>query len=245
MLRTTPEDPHFKASDPNTGTNRPRPPKTLAARRSLWARSLLTTQGTPLRSLTPSDDARCPPRSLPPRGGGKQDHFSGKQRTLEMQLQGRFKSKPRGVLYVGGELGGKMELGFVTKSLAKVLLGAVQRLSGVLHYSFGTKGKAAGAAAASGASWQRHPAPPLDGLVDDPHICYPLWQAVDRLVVTPQGEQPPPLGVTFPETEAARKLRRKAAFFGEGEMDTTSTLSFSFHTMYVDPDNGSSSPLEP
>ena len=60
-------------------------------------------------------------------------------------------------------------------------------------------------------------------------------QAVDRLVVTPQGEAPPILGEAFPESDADRKVRRKAAFFGEGAVDTTSTVSFSFHTMFDQP----------
>ena len=49
-------------------------------------------------------------------------HFDGKQRTMEMQVQGRFKQLPRGVLYLGGEITERLTLGLVAKSLANVLL---------------------------------------------------------------------------------------------------------------------------
>ena len=41
---------------------------------------------------------------------------------MEMQLQGRFKRLPRGVLYLGGEITERLTLGLVAKSLANVLL---------------------------------------------------------------------------------------------------------------------------
>ena len=49
-------------------------------------------------------------------------HFDGKQRTMEMQVQGRFKQLPRGVLFLGGEITERLTLGLVAKSLANVLL---------------------------------------------------------------------------------------------------------------------------
>ena len=41
---------------------------------------------------------------------------------MEMQVQGRFKQLPRGVLFLGGEITERLTLGLVAKSLANVLL---------------------------------------------------------------------------------------------------------------------------
>lgn len=48
--------------------------------------------------------------------------FDGRSRCLEVQVQGRFKRAPRGTVYIGGEVTERMQLGLVTKGLAKLIL---------------------------------------------------------------------------------------------------------------------------
>jgi hypothetical protein len=48
--------------------------------------------------------------------------FEGRSRCLEVQVQGRFKRVPKGTVYIGGEVTERMQLGLVTKGLAKLIL---------------------------------------------------------------------------------------------------------------------------
>ena len=89
---------------------------------------------------------------------------------------------------------------------------------GALHYSFGDK----------------------DGTGQLAHITMPLWSSADRLIITPEGGAPPPLGTHLPESEAARLARRASSEPGvSGQPGVSpwqlgSTYSFSFHNMYLD-----------
>ena len=58
---------------------------------------------------------------------------------MALQVQGRFRQLPRGVLYLGGEITERLSLGLVAKSLANVLLKFVRARTSSLHYSFGDK----------------------------------------------------------------------------------------------------------
>lgn len=140
--------------------------------------------------------------------------FEGKRRMFWIQVQGRFKRKPRGVVYLGGELPSRVSLGFFTKSIALVIVGIIQQLVGLVYVSFG-------------------------GAVEDanerPCVSFPLYQSVDQFTVTAAGgATPPPLGADdFGETEDARRRRRRAPL-NASVFEVGPTYSFHFHTMYVD-----------
>ena len=136
-------------------------------------------------------------------------YFAGKKRQVEVHVQGRFLRRPEGPLFYGGELTELpvMKFGLVMRGLLYTLLSAVRALSpSDVHSSFG------------------------DGN-QRPHLATSFFNMVDYLVVTPEGEAPPPIGEAVLEDGRARKARRKAS--KHPPIDTTSTYTFTFHTAYV------------
>jgi len=141
--------------------------------------------------------------------------FEGRNRQFEIQFQITFKEAPRGVIYFGGELPKKMQLGIVTKGLCRAILSILNRLSSTVHAGFG-----------------KNLGDPEKAEL--PHIVFPLWHAATRLVVTRAGNQPPPLGVEIPETAAEAKARNKIQINRLGSVQKGDTVSFSINSMYMD-----------
>ncbi|TMW64855.1 hypothetical protein Poli38472_009022 [Pythium oligandrum] len=147
------------------------------------------------------------------------DLFVGKRRMFWIQVQGRFKCPPRGVVYLGGELPSRISLGIFTKSLALVIMGIIQKLVGKVYVCFGD-----------------NPSARRSDVVDEalPCVSFPLYQSVDQFMETPEGETPPPLGKSdFGESDEARRRRRQTPL-GTERFEVGPTYSFHFHTMYVD-----------
>jgi hypothetical protein len=138
-----------------------------------------------------------------------EDYFAGRKRVFDVQYQGQFKIVPSGACYLGGELkDGKMDLGMMAGALARVVLGMLRRLTTGMQHGFGN-GK--------------------DGPdATLPHLVFPVWVAADRLVVTPAGEEPPPMGVEmFPDTMPKKQRIEEMGRKGGVGFDTESTYSFS------------------
>lgn len=72
-----------------------------------------------------------------------------------------------------------------------------------------------------------------DGKYELPHLCFPLYRTMDRVVVTPPGETPPTLGSELPESDAERNARRSSKT-PNLDFQLGYTYSFSFHSMYID-----------
>lgn len=75
--------------------------------------------------------------------------------------------------------------------------------------------------------------PKDDGMYELPHLTFPLFRVMDRVIVTPPGGELPQLGRELVEDEQQRKDRRA----GRGDalsFKADHTYSFSFHSMYVD-----------
>lgn len=145
--------------------------------------------------------------------------FDGKRRLFWVQVQLQFKKAPSGILYIGGEVPRAMNLGFFTGGLTKIILSVLQSLVRGLHYGFGVFFPGAAATKAD---------------EELPHICFPLYTAVDQFVCTPPGSEPPTLGsLDFGEPKEASLARRKSgkAFY---EYNTTDTYSFHFHSFFID-----------
>jgi hypothetical protein len=124
-----------------------------------------------------------------------------------------MKTLPKGEVMLGGELTEKMQVSFIMRSLLSFLMKFAMSLNPFLHFSFGEDPKA-------------------DGKYECPHLTFPLFRVMDRVVVSAPGEELPELGKELPESEADRALRRNGKgvnCFKEGH-----TYSFSFHSMYVD-----------
>jgi hypothetical protein len=145
--------------------------------------------------------------------------FAGKRRLFWVQLQVQFKKVPSGILYIGGEVPRSMNLGFFTGGLTKVILSVLQSLVRGLHCSFG----------------QLFPDDVKNQRDEElPHICFPLYTAVDQFVVTPPGDKPPTLGTAdFGESKEAMAARRK---HGQPmfQYNTSDTYSFHFHSFFID-----------
>jgi hypothetical protein len=152
------------------------------------------------------------------------DVFTGKNRTIELQIQGRFLRRPTNgaALFVGAEITSKMQLGMLKKALCNAILSFTRNMMVGVHYSFGDDHDQNG-------STLPH---------ELPHIVAPFVTSCDRLLVTPRNELPPPLGVPVPEPDAQRTSRRsgKPGTFDAETLFGTScgVVTFSFNTMYVD-----------
>jgi len=141
--------------------------------------------------------------------------FEGKSRRFEMQFQVTFKTAPRGVVYLGGEIPEKMQLGIMTKGMCKAILSVLQKLNSKLHAGFGKD---------------------IQNETEPPHIVFPLFSAATKLVVTKagSGEQLPQLGQNISESPEDSKKRKTLGKNGPGDIEAGDTLTFSFNSMYID-----------
>ncbi|KAF0715804.1 Aste57867_3173 [Aphanomyces stellatus] len=135
--------------------------------------------------------------------------FAGRRRMFWIQVQGTLKRAPRGSIFLGGELPATVSVGLWARGLANMIMGIMQRLVGLIHYSFGDAHEL-------------------------PHCVFPLVQAVDELIMTPAGGTPPMLGQpTFGESKAAQTRRRQTPL-GQETYEVGATYTFHFYTQYVD-----------
>ncbi len=133
---------------------------------------------------------------------------------MEIQVQGKFKRKPVGEMYCGAESQDKMDLGIITRSLAKAVYNFASTMVSNLHLSFGD-----------------HPSVANYQL---PHLVAPLFPTVDKLIVTPPGETPPPLGVPFVEDLDYRAKRFKFRKIADANIDLDTIYSFSVNQKNID-----------
>eukprot|EP00954_Amorphochlora_amoebiformis_P017448 1319219-Amorphochlora_amoeboformis.AAC.2 len=133
-------------------------------------------KGRVIFKLRPDDDLKL---NQPYR-----EYFSKYHRKFSLQIQGKFKHKPEGRVYLGGELGHpeggdesragvgvRMDLGFLRSSVCRMVLGMINLMRGnIVHYNFG------------------------DG-AQLPHLMMPLKMAADTFQVTPEGKIPPEQGL--------------------------------------------------
>ena len=137
--------------------------------------------------------------------------FSQKKRSFIVQVQGKFKRKPTGTVYMGYEILKPMKLGLLTKGVCGVLLRFMQSFNPNVVYSFGDDSNAS---------------------QDHPRVVVPAHTVFNRIAVTPLGQEPPPFTFQpFPEDEATQKKRMKSKTF---EWNTEATYSFTYFTMYFD-----------
>lgn len=123
-----------------------------------------------------------------------------------MQVQGKFKSVPKGSMFMGAEITKKMELGLFTKGICSSILQIVRAVNPYLHHSFGDKKD-----------------------YELPHIVGPMWSLFDRLEITPPGGKIPELGGLLDEDSEHRSKRRKTPNY-HVDVNTSDTYSMSFKT---------------
>lgn len=141
--------------------------------------------------------------------------FAGKNRRFELQFQLTFTEEPRGIIYVGGEVPQKMQLGLITKGLCKAILGILNRLSSTIHAGFGKK---------MHSNTER----------ELPHIAFPLWSAATRMIITRAGDTLPKLGEEIVESSEHHRARIKQSTNKPGDLKKGDTVTFSISSMYLD-----------
>lgn len=140
------------------------------------------------------------------------DFFEGRRRMVEVQIQGRFKVIPEGMIYVGGEITEKMHLSLFTRGMAKAIMGIIRAILPGVHFSFGDKHN-----------------------IELPCIVGPLVTSADKFVVTPagRGQTPPRLGEVIAEAPDVKAARR-AMDVSKYRYNTEDTYTFSFNTNNFD-----------
>ncbi|CAM9853021.1 unnamed protein product [Chrysoparadoxa australica] len=94
-------------------------------------------------------------------------HFEGKAKSFEMQIQARFKKVPSGIIYMGAELQSRPKWGLITQTLSTVIMKFASTLVKTMHYSFG-----------------KQLIPKIsanEGEVELMHATFPLWRVMDRV----------------------------------------------------------------
>lgn len=67
---------------------------------------------------------------------------------------------------------------------------------------------------------------------EQPHVVFPLFRIMDRVVVSNLGEELPILGQEIPESDSDRDKRRNGET--EFKFETNRIYTFSFHTSFID-----------
>jgi hypothetical protein len=117
---------------------------------------------------------------------------------------------------MAAELPEKVEFGLVTRTLVNLLMRFCGKLIPNMRYGLGEEYSA-------------------DGKYEVPHIAFPMFRTMDRVVITPDGEEVPTLGKELPESDADRNARRSGKSSGDNlKFEFGYTYSFSFHSMYID-----------
>ena len=148
--------------------------------------------------------------------------FSKKSRRIILQFQGKFKRKPKGIVFAGAELSDPMNLGLVTKGVASILLSFVEKFSSTVHYSYGDKASNGG----NGGDQDD---------IEKSHIVVPAYTAFETVIITKPGDTPPTLGALHWDGEdKVQEKARKSGKLGYGEWNTTDTYSFGYFSMYID-----------
>jgi len=130
---------------------------------------------------------------------------------FELQIQGKFKRKLKGPLYLALEIPQTTEykLSWALRTIIKAAVRFIKSLGyDFVHMSYGG-GKGG----------------------DTPHLSSPAFQAFDRLVITPEGGELPLLGYAIPEKYEDTVRRKKFDF--DHRIDTSSTYTMSFNHTFA------------
>lgn len=114
---------------------------------------------------------------------------------------------------MGAEASLKMELGLITRSVARAAINLCSTMVDNLHSSLGDMKD--------------------NELFQLPHLVAPMFITFDKIILTPAGEKPPPLGIPFTEDLEYRKKRLKFKSIKDANVDLETTYSFSVNTSNI------------
>jgi Protein of unknown function (DUF1769)/Protein of unknown function, DUF547 len=143
--------------------------------------------------------------------------FQSKKRRCFINVQGQFKTVPKGVVYAGAEISQPMKLGLITKGVCSILLKLVERFNTNIHSSFGTTD-------------------PNSDSLEAAHIVAPAYSFFERLVITKPNEPPPSILNEIDEsTESVQRRKSSTSQSTQPTLwNTNDTYTFSFYSMYID-----------
>lgn len=126
---------------------------------------------------------------------------------FEVQIQGKFKQLPTGDLYCGIESSNKVELGLITRSISKAALSFFSKIIIGLQHSFGDSKS--------------------EPDFEEAHLVAPMFNAMDKIIVTKPGQTPPKVGEPFMEDQEYRHKRFKFRSLSECEVSLDNIYSLS------------------
>ena len=100
----------------------------------------------------------------------------------------------------------------ITRSISKAAMQFAGSVVNDLNYSFGTTGED----------------------YEVPHVVAPIFPTFDKVIVSPPGTTPPPMGTPFIEDLDYRKQRLKFKLIADANVDLNSIYSFSVNTANLD-----------
>uniref|UniRef100_A0A0G4HAM4 Domain of unknown function at the cortex 1 domain-containing protein n=1 Tax=Chromera velia CCMP2878 TaxID=1169474 RepID=A0A0G4HAM4_9ALVE len=146
-------------------------------------------------------------------------HLKNRRRKFELQMQIKFKRKPRGLVFFGAEMKDKLQLDWIAQGVWAVAMAFAKSFDNAkaLHYSPGRYDDGSGTSPTQGGKRglrmgrSRTMGGNAEGPCDfeSPGITYPLAYQMDRMVVTKPDEPLPELGKDIPEPPESVKARKE------------------------------------
>jgi len=138
--------------------------------------------------------------------------FAGKKRHCEVQVQGRFKSRPQGVIWLGAEAQNDLKLTGMSAFWAGLCIKCAQLFNSMVDIKCDGQ----------------------EGTDETPHMMLPINKICDSWICTNPGETPPRLGTRLP-LAGLKEFRKE--YKADYEIDPSLTYTFSWHSMYFDFEN--------
>jgi len=184
---------------------------------------------TPDSDETPTNDG------INDGGGGSNksdDHFAGKNRRFEIQLQIKMKKVVDGQIFMGCELRDQLQLGMIQNAFVKTTLKSIQRRNRGFHFNIDGTSKKKEEAIRS-------------GNYEYPHMAFTFDTCMDRIVITKPGEKPPLIGGVLHEDPESMKRRNNGTKIVFNTEDTYTVAMWSAYCDLIEWKCLNLSPIKP
>ncbi len=145
------------------------------------------------------------------------NYFRKKKRRFEIQLQIKFKKIPDSRLFLSCGYENPVKLNLLSKTSLAAAMKFCKMRNPTFSYSLSGKETAT-------------EEDKEQGNYENPHFAFPIETSLDRIVITKQGDSPPPLGGTIEEDPEAKKKRLTKGI----AYNTSDTYTLCLWNAYVD-----------